>query len=108
MAGVVYKLKKGDEVQVTSGKEKGKKGKVLQVITGKERVLVEKVNVVKRHLRQSGQDGGGIIEKEAPIHLSNVSYYCEKCDGPVRVVHKVLDDGKKVRSCNKCGEILDK
>lgn len=108
MAGAGYKLKKGDEVQVISGKEKGKRGNILQVISGKDRVLVEKVNVVKRHMRQNAQDGGGIIEKEAPVHMSNVGYYCNKCEAPVRVVHKQLEDGKKVRSCSKCAEILDK
>ena len=108
MAGAGYKLKKGDEVQVVSGKEKGKRGNILQVISGKDRVLIEKVNVVKRHMRQNAQDGGGIIEKEAPVHISNVSYYCSKCEGPVRVIHKRLENGKKVRSCSKCAEILDK
>ena len=108
MAGAGYKLKKGDEVQVVSGKEKGKRGNILQVISGKDRVLVEKVNIVKRHTRQSAQDGGGIIEREAPVHMSNVSYYCQKCEAPVRVIHKQLDNGKKVRSCSKCAEILDK
>lgn len=108
MSAVKYKLKKGDTVAVIAGKDRGKRGKIIQVFKSRERVLVEKVNVVKRHLRQGPQGGGGIIEKEAPVHISDVSYLCKKCDAPVRIAMKILDDGKKVRACRKCGEILDK
>jgi len=108
MAGMQYRLKKGDEVFVTNGKDKGKKGKILQVLRDRERVLVEKVNIVSRHVRQNPQGGGGIMEKEASLHISNVMYFCSKCDGPVKVMYKVLEDGKKTRACKSCGEILDK
>ncbi len=100
-------LKKGDTVVVTVGKDQGKRGKILQLVDDRRKALVEKVNIVKRHTRQDSQGGGGIIEKEAPIHISNINYLCQKCDAPVRISKKVLEDGKKVRACSKCGEIID-
>lgn len=100
-------LKKGDTVVVTVGKDQGKRGKILQLVDDRRKALVEKVNIVKRHTRQDSQGGGGIIEKEAPIHISNINYLCQKCDAPVRISKKVLEDGKKVRACRKCGEIID-
>ena len=103
-----YKIKKGDTVVVTTGKDAGKQGQVIQIISGSDKVLVEKVNLVKRHLRQNPQGGGGIIEKEAPIHISNVNYLCTKCNAPVRIAKKSLDDGRKVRACSRCGEVLDR
>lgn len=108
MARIKLKIRKGDDVLVTIGKDKGKKGKVIQLIPGSQRVLVEKVNMVKRHLRQSSEGGGGIMEKESFIHISNVKYVCGKCKAPVRIIRKFLQDGKGVRACQKCGEILDK
>jgi large subunit ribosomal protein L24 len=104
-----FSLKKNDLVMVMSGKEKGKSGRILRVFRQKNRVLIEKVNFIKRHTRPSGQmRQGGILEKEAPIHVSNVMIICEKCNLPIRVGRKILDDGKKVRVCKKCGEVLDK
>jgi large subunit ribosomal protein L24 len=104
-----FSLKKNDLVMVIAGKERGKSGRILRVFPQKNRVLIEKVNFIKRHSRPSGQmRQGGIIEKEAPIHVSNVMIICEKCNLPIRVGKKVLDDGKKVRACKKCGELLDK
>jgi len=104
-----FSLKKNDLVMVITGKEKGKSGRVLRVFPRKKRVLIEKVNFIKRHSRPSGQmRQGGIIEKEAPVHISNVMVVCEKCNLPIRVGKKILDDGKKVRACKKCGELLDK
>ena len=104
-----FPLKKNDLVMVVSGRERGKSGRVLRVLPQKNRVLIEKINFVKRHTRPSGQTKqGGIVEKEAPVHISNVMVVCEKCNLPVRVGKKILDDGKKVRMCRKCGEILDK
>lgn len=101
-------IKKNDLVMVIAGKEKGKTGKVLKVITKKNRVVVEKINFIKRHQRPTGQlRQGGIIEKEGPIHVSNVMIICNKCNRPVRIGKKILEDGKKVRVCRKCGEILD-
>lgn len=102
-------VKKGDLVQVITGKDAGKKGKVIEVIPKKNRVVVEKVNVVKRHTRPTQKlPQGGILEKEAAIDASNVMIFCSKCDRPVRIAHKFLENGDKVRICRKCGEALDK
>lgn len=104
-----FSLKKNDLVMVIAGKERGKSGRILRVFPRKNRVLIEKVNFIKRHSRPSGQmRQGGIVEKEAPIHVSNVMIICEKCNLPIRVGKRILDDGKKVRACKKCGELLDK
>lgn len=108
MAAKVH-VKKGDTVLVITGKDAGKKGKVLTVFPEKQRVIVEGVNVVKRHTKPNKKmPQGGIVEKEAPIASSNVMLYCTKCNKPTRVGHKFLDDGKKVRVCKKCGEVIDK
>lgn len=101
------RLKKGDMIKVISGKEKGKTGKVLKTIREENQVVVEKLNFVKRHQKPDAKGKGGIVEKEGPIHLSNVAYLCSKCNTGVRVGYKVLDDGKKVRICLKCKEQLD-
>lgn len=101
-------IKKNDQVKVIAGKEKGKTGKILTVMPKKGCVIIEKVNFVKRHTRPSGQARqGGILEKEAPIHISNVMVVCNKCNLPVRVGQKILEDGKKARYCKKCGELFD-
>lgn len=101
-------IRKNDEVVVIAGKAKGQRGKVMRVNRAKDRVVVEKVNLVKRHQRPTQTNPtGGIITKEAPIHVSNVNLYCEKCNGPVRVGHKLLEDGKKVRVCKGCGETIE-
>lgn len=100
-------MKKGDTVKVIAGKEKGKTGKILKIVRDRERVIVEKVNMLKRHQRPDAKGKGGIVEKEGSIHLSNVMFVCNKCDGAVRVGYRLLDDGKKVRICGKCQEILD-
>lgn len=101
-------VKKNDQVTVISGKEKGKTGKVLKVLPKKESVLIEKVNFVKRHTRPSSQHRqGGIIEKESPIHLSKVMVVCAKCNAPVKTGTKLLEDGKRVRYCKKCSEVID-
>lgn len=100
-------IKKGDTVKVVAGKEKGKTGKVVKVVHEDGHVVVEKVNFVKRHQRANMKSKGGIVEKEAPIHLSNVMVICHKCNKGVRIGHRVLEDGKKVRVCRKCNEILD-
>ena len=103
-----YHIKKNDTVKVLAGKEKGKSGKVLRLIPKKDRAIVEKLNMVKRHMRPGPQSRqGGILEKEAPIHISNLMLVCSKCTDPTRVGYKVLEDGKKVRYCKKCGEVLD-
>ena len=103
------RLKKDDKVKVITGKEKGKIGKVLRVLPEKERVIVENINFVKRHTRPGGNTPrGGIVEKEAPIHWSNVMLVCNKCIKPIRTKMQRLEDGRNVRVCRKCGEIIDK
>lgn len=102
------KVKKNDMVEVISGADKGKRGKVVRVIPERSRVLVEKVKVMKRHTRpSSARARGGIVEREAPIQISNVMVVCTKCNRAGRVGRKSLADGKKVRYCRNCGEVLD-
>ncbi|MDL2269900.1 50S ribosomal protein L24 [Desulfosarcina sp. OttesenSCG-928-A07] len=101
-------IKKDDKVKIIAGKDKGKIGKVLKVNRKKNRLLVENINIVKRHTKPNAQNRqGGIIESEAPIHWSNAMLMCTKCIEPARVKHKILDDGKKVRVCGKCNEVID-
>jgi large subunit ribosomal protein L24 len=101
-------LKKDDKVKVMAGKDKGKIGKILKINKKKHRLLIENINMVKRHTRPSAQNRqGGIIETEAAIHWSNVMLMCNKCITPVRVKMKELEDGKKVRICRKCNELID-
>lgn len=103
------KIKKGDTVLVLAGKNKGDKGKVLQVIPATRRVIVEGINLVKRHTRATPKvPQGGIVTKEAPIHVSNVMLVCTKCGKPTRTGVKILADGKKVRVCKRCEEVIDK
>lgn len=102
-------IKKDDFVKIIAGKDRGKQGKVLHVFPQEGRVTVERVNMIKRHTRPRQQmQQGGIIEREAPIHLSNVMLICSKCARGVRVGHRLLEDGKKNRICRRCGESLDK
>jgi large subunit ribosomal protein L24 len=102
-----FHVKKNDLVMVVAGKDKGKSGKILSVLSKKNRVIVEKVNFIKRHTRPSAkQRQGGIIEREGPINISNVMLICSKCNKPSRIGKKYLEDDKKVRVCKKCGEIL--
>lgn len=109
MAAKKFHVKKDDTVMVLAGKEKGKTGKILRVLRDEERVIVENLNVVKRHTRarQAGQESG-IVEKEAPIAISNVMLVCGACSKPTRTGYRILDDGSKVRFCKKCNEIVDK
>ncbi len=101
-------VRKNDSVMVIAGKERGKTGKVLRVIPKKSRVIIERVNMVKRHTRARGpQLPGGILEKEASIHISNLMLMCDKCNAPVRVGKKILEDGEKVRVCRRCGDHLN-
>ena len=101
-------IKKNDKVTILTGKEKGKIGTVLKVDAEKGRAIVEKVNMVKRHAKPGGKTAqGGIIEKEAPIHISNLLIVCGKCAEPTRVGKRLLEDGTKVRTCKKCGELMD-
>ena len=101
-------IRKNDSVIVIGGKERGKTGKVLRVMPDKDAVVIERLNMVKRHTKPRGpQQPGGIVEKEAAIHASNIMILCDKCNAPVRVGHKVLADGKKIRICRRCNEALD-
>ncbi len=101
-------IRKDDKVKVLVGKDKGKIGKVLKINKKRDRVLVENINIVKRHSKPSAQNRqGGIVESEAMIHWSNVMLMCNKCIEPARVKFKVLEDGKKVRLCSKCNELID-
>ncbi|MDR1784666.1 MAG: 50S ribosomal protein L24 [Endomicrobium sp.] len=99
-------VKKKDKVLVLYGKDKGKKGKILKVLPDKCKVIVEKVNFVKRHIKPNKRDSGGIYDKEAPIDISKVMLICPKCDRALRPKFDKLSDGKKVRVCRKCGEII--
>lgn len=99
-------IKKKDKVVVLAGKDKGKQGEVLKLFMDKNKVIVSKVNFVKRHTKPTQRDPGGIKEKEAPISLSNVMLVCPKCNMPNRPKFDKLSDGKTVRVCRKCGEII--
>ncbi|HZG15175.1 MAG TPA: 50S ribosomal protein L24 [Candidatus Bathyarchaeia archaeon] len=102
-------VKKGDTVIVITGKDKGKKGRVLASYPKKDRVLVEGINLVKKHTRPSQSNPqGGIVTQEAPIHVSNVSLIDPKSGKPTRIGYKVLDNGTKVRVAKKSGEVIDK
>ncbi len=101
------RIKKGDEVIVLTGREKGKKGSVLKVMPKDQRLLVQGVNMVKRHTRPSQASPGGIIEKEASLHVSNVAHVDPKTGEPTRVGYRYLDDGRKVRFAKRSGEIID-
>jgi large subunit ribosomal protein L24 len=101
------RLKKGDTVKVIAGREEGKTGKILKVMGEGGKVVVEKINFIKKHQRPDARGKGGIVEKEAPLQISNVMFACSKCNAGIRIGYKLLEDGKKVRICKKCGEILD-
>lgn len=109
MAANKLHVKKNDMVMIMAGKDKGKTGKVLRVFADKNRVIVENLNQVKRHTRPTQTNTqGGIIEKEAPLHASNVLLVCGSCNKPVRTGIRALEDGSKARFCKKCNEIVDK
>ncbi len=102
-------VKKNDRVKVLTGKDRGKNGRVLFVDKSGRRVIVEGLNIVKKSQRPTQQNQkGGIIDIEAPLHISNVMVLCPKCDKPSRIRKKTLEDSGRVRICGKCGEILDK
>jgi large subunit ribosomal protein L24 len=101
------KIKKGDQVIVTAGRDKGKRGEVRQVIPAESRAIVAGVNLVRRHTRQTPQTEGGIITKESTIHLSNLAILDPKSGKPTRVGFKILDDGRKVRVAKRSGDLID-
>src|SRR3989339_979296 len=99
-------IKKKDKVVLLAVKDKGKQGEVLKVIAGENRVIVSKINFIKRHTRPTKQDPGGIHEKEAPVSIAKVMLVCPKCQKPTRPKFDTLSDGKKVRVCRRCGEMI--
>jgi large subunit ribosomal protein L24 len=102
------KIRKNDTVLVIAGKDKGKKGKVRFAYPRDERVIVDSINFMKKHTRATGQvRQAGIIQREAPIHISSVMFVCDKCSKPTRVGSRFLEDGKKVRFCRSCKEVVD-
>ncbi len=103
------KVRKGDQVLVSSGKDRGKKGKIVSSSPRDNKIVVEGVNVVKKHARPTQKvTQGGIREMESPIYASKVKLICPSCQKPTRISHRVLSGGKKVRACKKCTEAIDK
>ncbi len=101
-------VKKGDLVKVLAGKDKGKQGKIIRSLPKESRVVVEKVNLIKKHQKPTQKyPQGGIIAMEAPLHVSNVMVICPSCKKPTRTGHKFLDNGKKVRQCKRCGAAIE-
>jgi large subunit ribosomal protein L24 len=103
-------IRKNDTVLVTTGKDRGKKGRVIRVVPEKNRLIVEGVNLIKRHTRPNPAKNvkGGVVQREASLHASNVQLVCPECGAHTRVGHKVLEDGRKVRICRKCDGVVDK
>jgi large subunit ribosomal protein L24 len=110
MSRPVLSLKKNDNVVVITGRDSGKRGRVLRVLPDKGRVIVEGVNFVKRHTRPNPQRNikGGIVEREASLHASNVQLVCPECGARTRIGRRLLDDGRRVRYCAKCEGVVDK
>jgi large subunit ribosomal protein L24 len=106
MAGK-WKIKRGDRVTVLTGRDRGKTGEVLRILRDEDRVVVQGVNVVKRHQRPTAASPGGIVEKEAPIHVSNVAHIDPKTSRPTRVGYKIVEGKRKVRIAKRSGEIID-
>jgi len=106
---VLPPIKKNDEVFVLRGKDRGKTGRVLIVIPKNQKVVVEGIQMIKRHTRPNPQWNikGGIVEKEAPIHISNVAIVCKSCKAHTRIANKVLADGRRARACKKCGSTIE-
>lgn len=105
---MLSRIRKNDTVVVTTGKDRGKSGKVIRVLPDSNRAIVERLNIVKRHSKSTGNQGPqGIVEKEAPIHISNLMPYCEKCSRPVRITRKREENGKATRVCRTCGDQID-
>jgi large subunit ribosomal protein L24 len=101
-------IKKNDQVLVTAGKDRGARGKVMRILPQSGRAIVERINMIKRHTRQNPQQGiqGGILEREAPIHVSNLKLICPECGKPSRTGKKRLDDGTTVRVCKACAATI--
>jgi large subunit ribosomal protein L24 len=110
MSRLATPIRKNDSVVVITGKDRGKRGRVLKVVPDNNRLTVEGVNVIKRHTKPNPQRGikGGVVEREAALHASNVQIVCPECGKPTRIGKKVLGDGRKVRVCRKCEGVVDK
>jgi large subunit ribosomal protein L24 len=110
MSKLATPIRKNDTVVVTTGKDRGKRGRVLKVVADKNRLVVEGVNFIKRHTKANPQRNikGGLVEREAPLHASNVQLVCPECGKPARLGRRILEDGRKVRICRKCEGVVDK
>ena len=110
MAVLASPIQKNDNVIVITGRDRGKRGRVLRVLPGKGRLVIEGVNFIKRHTRPNPQKNikGGIVEREAALHASNVQLVCPDCGAPTRIGSRRLDDGRRVRFCVKCKGVVDK
>ena len=110
MSRLATPIRKNDNVVVTTGKDRGKRGRVVRVVPDKNRVVVEGVNIIKRHTKANPQRNikGGLVEREAPLHASNVQIVCPECGKPTRIGRRILGDGRKVRVCRKCEGVVDK
>ena len=110
MSRLATPIRKNDNVLVTTGKDRGKRGRVLKVLPEKNRLVVEGVNFIKRHTKPNPQRNikGGVVEREASLHASNVQFVCPECGKPTRIGRKILGDGRKVRICRKCEGVVDK
>jgi large subunit ribosomal protein L24 len=110
MSRLATPIRRNDTVVVTTGKDRGKRGRVLKLVPDKNRLVVEGVNFVKRHTKPNPQRQikGGVVEREAPLHASNVQIVCPECGRPTRIGRRVLEDGRKVRICRKCEGVVDK
>jgi large subunit ribosomal protein L24 len=110
MSRLATPIRKNDNVVVVTGKDRGKRGRVLKVVAEKNRLLIEGVNLVKRHTKANPQKNvkGGVVEREAALHASNVQVVCPECGKPTRIGKKILGDGRKVRICRKCEGVVDK
>ena len=110
MSRLATPIRKNDNVVVTTGKDRGKRGRVLRMTPDSNRLVVEGVNIIKRHTKANPQKNikGGLVEREAPLHASNVQLVCPECGKPTRIGKKILEDGRKVRVCRKCEGVVDK
>jgi large subunit ribosomal protein L24 len=110
MSRLASPIRRNDNVVVMTGKDRGKRGRVLRVVADKNRVVVEGVNTIKRHTKPNPQRNvkGGVVEREAAVHASNVQLVCPECGKPTRIGRKILGDGRKVRICRKCEGVVDK
>ncbi len=110
MSRLATSIRKNDNVLVVTGKDRGKRGRVLKIVPDKNRLIVEGVNLIKRHTRPNPAKNikGGVVQREAALHASNVQLVCPECGAQTRIGHKVLEDGRKVRICRKCEGVVDK